>query len=352
MKRSTKTILRKILIDKENSKNRFTKNSFGFSVTLMFVVYLTFLIIVSGCDNTGEDINYREEMRHFVENISSYARSFDSDFIVVPQNGHELVSLNGEPDGEPAHDYLNSITGIGREDLYYGYTADNVETPLDAREEMIPFLDMAKNNGKVILVTDYCSDPAKIDDSYAKNNSMGYISFAADSRGLDKIPNYPSNPYNKNQENIHTLSDVKNFLYLINPDNNYSTKDDFIAALQNTDYDLLIIDLFFNGNQLTASDLNKLKIKKNGGSRLVICYMSIGEAEDYRYYWKQEWNTNPPDWIVAENPEWEGNYKVKYWDEQWQSIIFGNEDSYLYKIISSGFDGVYLDIIDAYEYFE
>lgn len=32
--------------------------------------------------------------------------------------------------------------------------------------------------------------------------------------------------------------------------------------------------------------------------------------------------------------------------------IFGSEDSYLDKIIDQGFDGVYLDIIDAYEYYQ
>jgi len=80
--------------------------------------------------------------------------------------------------------------------------------------------------------------------------------------------------------------------------------------------------------------------------------MSIGEAEDYRYYWKAEWKTNPPSWLAEENPNWPGNYKVRYWNEDWQNIIYGNNDSYLRKILDAGFDGVYLDIIDAFEYFE
>lgn len=80
--------------------------------------------------------------------------------------------------------------------------------------------------------------------------------------------------------------------------------------------------------------------------------MSIGEAEDYRYYWKEEWASNPPSWLDAENPDWEGNFKVRYWDTAWQDIIFGSDSSYMSKIINAGFDGVYLDIIDAYEYYE
>ena len=52
------------------------------------------------------------------------------------------------------------------------------------------------------------------------------------------------------------------------------------------------------------------------------------------------------------SPDWEGNYKVRYWEEDWQAIIYGDADSYLQKILDAGFDGVYLDIIDAFEYFE
>ncbi len=80
--------------------------------------------------------------------------------------------------------------------------------------------------------------------------------------------------------------------------------------------------------------------------------MSIGEAEDYRYYWNTSWTSNPPDWLAAENPDWPGNFKVQYWHQDWQDIIFGNNNSYSKKIIDAGFDGVYLDIIDAFEFFE
>ena len=59
-----------------------------------------------------------------------------------------------------------------------------------------------------------------------------------------------------------------------------------------------------------------------------------------------------PYFLAEENPDWEGNYKVKYWNTDWQNIIYGNNNAYVKKIIDAGFDGVYLDIIDAFEYFE
>ena len=84
----------------------------------------------------------------------------------------------------------------------------------------------------------------------------------------------------------------------------------------------------------------------------MLAYLSIGEAETYRYYWKWYWGwffgVFAPRWLGGENPEWPGNYGVRYWQEGWQKIIFGGEDGYLERIVKAGFDGVYLDRVDEY----
>lgn len=297
------------------------------------------------------DVDFRQEMRDFVIGISQYAKAEIDGFIVIPQNGQELVTVNGEGDGLPATAYLNAIDGVGREDLFYGYDDDNVATPTSERDYMIDYLDICENNNVEVLTTDYCWTESKMDDSYTQNFAKEYISFAAPDRELNVIPDYPSQIFNVNNLDIVTLSDAKNFLYLLNPDA-FATKQAFIDAVSGTNYDVLIIDCFFNEEILTFNDVAQLKTKLNGGSRLVISYMSIGEAENYRYYWQTAWSSNMPDWIEAENPDWEGNYKVRYWETDWQNIIFGSSEAYLDKIIDAGFDGVYLDIIDAFEYFE
>ncbi|MFQ6105260.1 MAG: endo alpha-1,4 polygalactosaminidase [Candidatus Glassbacteria bacterium] len=290
-------------------------------------------------------------MRDFVGEIGDYARSFDPSFIIIPQNGQELITGNGEEDGSPVISYLDAIDGVGREDLFYGYDGDNIPTPTFDRDYMISFLDIAEDNHVEVLVIDYCWTQSYVDDSYSQNSARGYISFAADHRELDNIPSYPEAPYKANSSDISSLSSAQNFLYLINP-GQFSDRGSFLSALEGTDFDLLIIDLFFNGQELTSTDVAALKRKDNGAARLVIAYMSIGEAEDYRYYWNPEWEVSPPDWLDEENLYWPGNYKVRYWEPDWQDIIFGNNDSYCKKIIDSGFNGAYLDIIDAFEYFE
>lgn len=294
----------------------------------------------------------RQDMRDFVIGISAYSKNIDPNFIIIPQNGHELLIENGEEAGPPALTYINAIDGVGREDLFYGYDNDDVATLPSERDYMISFMDIAKANGVKVLVTDYCSTHSKMDDSYVQNFSKGYISFSADERELNNVPSYPAAPYNVNSSTITSLAQAKNFLYIINTES-YATKDAFLSALRSTNYDIILIDLFYDGSvQLSNAEISSLKIKANGGARMVIAYMSIGEAEDYRYYWKSEWTPDSPSWLAEENPDWEGNYKVRYWNEAWQNIIYGNDSSYLKKIINAGFNGVYLDIIDAYEYFE
>ncbi|MCD6493423.1 MAG: endo alpha-1,4 polygalactosaminidase [Archaeoglobaceae archaeon] len=91
----------------------------------------------------------------------------------------------------------------------------------------------------------------------------------------------------------------------------------------------------------TKEEIQKIK----DAGIVPIAYISIGEAEDYRFYWKDEWFYNKPEWLGKENPEWEGNYAVKDWHEEWKRIVF----QYLDKIIEQGFCGVYLDRVDAFE---
>ncbi len=272
--------------------------------------------------------DYRQQMRNFVQQISAYAKQIHPNFIVIAQNGVNLTSLS-DSSYLPAVDYIEALDGIGQEGLFYGYDKDDQATPLAVRQRLSAFLDRAKDTGNItILVTDYCVTQEKIDDSYNQNQTQGYIAFAATHRELDTIPAYPSPIHRENARNIKVLQDVKNFLYLLFPDSEYLSKKAWLAALKKTNYDLIIIDLFYDKAALTKTEIQALKQKANGKKRLVIAYMSIGEAEDYRYYWQDNWRVGHPAFIVKQNPEWPGNYTVSYWDKAWQQIIFGHQNAY------------------------
>ncbi|MFC6631863.1 endo alpha-1,4 polygalactosaminidase [Microbulbifer taiwanensis] len=296
-------------------------------------------------------VDYKQEMRDFVRDISRYAKGIDSEFIVIPQNGIELVTTNGRDNGPLDTAYVGAVDGLAQESLFFGQNGIDQPTPLSERQRLQRFLDLAKDDGAVILVTDFAFSEVNIDDSYRDNEDAGYISFAADHEELDNIPGYPPEVHNSNFDNIEFLDEASNFLNLINP-RLYSTRQDLVDAISETDYDVVIIDFFFNGEEYTAEQIEQLKVKNNGGRRLLIAYVSIGQAEDDRFYWKSFWPTNPPAWLEERVPGTPGNYYVEYWKQGWQDIIFGNNDSYLFRILDADFDGAYLDYVDVFDHFE
>ncbi len=124
---------------------------------------------------------------------------------------------------------------------------------------------------------------------------------------------------------------------------------DLVAA---SPYDLMVVDYSRDGSgeqAFTRADVATMQRKQDGGTRIVLAYLSIGEAEDYRFYWQRNWLSAPPAWLGSENPDWPGNYTVRYWDPGWQSLILGSPGAYLDDIIAAGFDGIYLDRIDAFD---
>lgn len=309
-------------------------------------------LIPSACSHSQADsqkMNYRQEMRNFVIGMSRHAKAKNPNFLIIPQNGQELITTFGNKNDAVQEEYLRAIDGQAREDFFYGYPSENRKTPRDEHEWMKGPLVIAHDRGKGILVIDYTNKPDKKADSYASNDALGFISYVSPDRSMTEIP---TPPHRSNDSAIHALTDAKNFIYTINSEK-YETASSFIEALAKTTYDVVLIDAFFkDGNPFTKNQIERLKQKPNGQKRLVISYMSIGEAETYRYYWKSSWKNSKPEWIHRENPDWPGNYKVKYWNPEWQSIIYGESSSYLDRIIDQGFDGVYLDIIDAFFYFE
>ena len=125
------------------------------------------------------------------------------------------------------------------------------------------------------------------------------------------------------------------------------------AQIAPTTFDVAVIDYSRSGEESGRYSSAEMAALHSSG-RKVIAYLSIGEAEAYRYYFKPGWidpltgqpDSSAPCWLGRTNPDWEGNYKVQYWSEDWQRIVLG----YLDRIIADGFDGVYLDIVDAFEY--
>lgn len=125
-----------------------------------------------------------------------------------------------------------------------------------------------------------------------------------------------------------------------------------IAKAAASPFDLLVIDYARDGSDETAlkpKDLERMRHRSEGQPRKLLAYLSVGEAESYRFYWNTRWKREKPDWLLGENPDWDENFAVRFWDEGWQRLMCGAPEAYLDRILAAGFDGVYLDKCDVYE---
>ena len=148
-------------------------------------------------------------------------------------------------------------------------------------------------------------------------------------------------------------SNPASFAYILQADSFAKTKSAAVAQLKESGRDWIVLDAAFaDDTPWEQEDLDTIRSGKAG--RKVVAYLSIGEAEEYRPYWQSEWVSNgkrtadAPVWLGIENPEWKGNYQVKYWNADWQKLMLPAIDD----AMAHGFDGVYLDVVDGFETYE
>jgi cysteinyl-tRNA synthetase len=155
--------------------------------------------------------------------------------------------------------------------------------------------------------------------------------------------------------------EISNFMYQLQE--LYETAR--IDELDATEYDMLVVEPGFNFSEFpyeTDYLVSQLKTKPNGDERILLAYIDIGQAEDYRDYWltqqsnaAENWqgptlgNPGNPDFIVSTDPDgWAGNYPVAYWHAGWKDLWVG-DDGIIQKIADFGFDGIYLDWVEGYD---
>lgn len=289
-------------------------------------------------DSGKESTKAGKKMQEFVINLSKYARKFDADFIVIPQNGSELAFQNVQPHKPLCQNYLNAIDGIAIEELFFDENGKADDYRINNLKKIVA--------QKKVIVSEFIKEPNDHNRIIQLNQEAGFVPF------IRSAENYhyhliPEKIINENENDITKLNDVQNFLYLINADD-FDTKNELIEKVSNTNYDLVLIDLFYLSFPYSKKEIEKLQMKKNGKKRLVICYLNIGAAENWRNYWQSDWKLGNPKWLKKNYKGYDNEIYVQFWEPAWQKIIFGNDDSYLKKIVDAGFDGVFLDNVEAY----
>lgn len=173
------------------------------------------------------------------------------------------------------------------------------------------------------------------------------------------------------------LSDVQYWAYQIQG----LSEDGAIDALVQSRYELLVIEPTRTDWSDQGQDAERFfdtkgmvrRLKASPGAdgnhrKLVLAYIDIGQAEEWRWYWtwSKVWRPGAPrpkgwpKFIAVPDPDgWDGNYVVKYWEPAWKDILLHGKNtgrhadrdyvSILDEVVRDGFDGVYLDWVEAYE---
>lgn len=137
---------------------------------------------------------------------------------------------------------------------------------------------------------------------------------------------------------VDTVENKKPKLNILNKDKYeqvswaYYLKDPVLLAIETAPFSLFVIDVENENTVFTKEQISKLQKTKK-----VFAYLSLGDAEDYRSYWKPLWNQKKPKWLGNEHPLWKGNFSVQdLLNKEWLEITKQQLD----HVISVGYDGI------------
>jgi len=306
----------------------------------------------------GVIINFKEHMRTFVESISANARTIRPTFLVIAKDGLTLVDKQDPEDDTlsfPARTYMRALDGVLESNLLDETVTSPDGKPMPdlaaALKRRKTYEATAATFGLKIFNLEFSTAPAAVGKLYSDSAKKGFVPFVAANPMLATLPKHPAHAFHVNPKSINAAEEVRNYL-MIDNSQTFGTTRDYMQTLRNTNYDMLVIDVFHKNKPLTRKDVEFLKYKKLGGKRLVLAQMDISSAATFRYYWQAGWGKGKPPFIWAPYRQDPDRYRTIYWDPAWQTIIAGNIKSYLYGIIDLGFDGVVLKGIDGWQYFE
>jgi hypothetical protein len=217
----------------------------------------------------------------------------------------------------------------------------------DHKRRVLRAFGALRDAGRPIFSIDNCPTQAAVDAAHRAADRDHVVSFADQGNAkLDRIP--PGHPFHENASAIGTLAQVRTLLP--NPKGDrFGSKEEWLAALSATSYDAMVIDVSWRGIDLiTKADVARLKYKNLGGPRLVLAEMPMGRAFDGRWYWQTGWQAGRPAFLFAVDPHEAGAYVIDAQDPAWKEIL----GKTIAGIIDLGFDGVVMDDLDWYLWFE
>jgi Predicted extracellular endo alpha-1,4 polygalactosaminidase or related polysaccharide hydrolase len=217
----------------------------------------------------------------------------------------------------------------------------------ERQRRVVYALDAMRQEGRRILSIENCKTRKEADAAYAASDRDRVLTYAAvDLERLSVLPK--GHPRAENADPVATITAARNWLPLLRADR-FGTKAEWVMALAGTNHDALLIDVAHRGaDPLNREEVARLKYKRLGSPRLVLAVLPVGKAYDWRWYWRKGWEAGNPPFLFAPDPDEPGSFVASMAAPQWKELL----GQYIAGIIDLGFDGVVLDDLDTYLWFE
>lgn len=217
----------------------------------------------------------------------------------------------------------------------------------ERQRRIVYALDAMRKEGRRVLSIENCKSQAEADAAYKSSDRDRVLSYAAvDAATLDVLPK--GHPRAENSDPVATITTARNWLPLLRGDR-FGTKAEWVMAMEGTNYDALLIDVTHRGaDPLGKEDVARLKFKQLGSARLVLAVLPLGKAYDWRWYWRKGWEAGNPAFLFAPDADDPGSFVTLMSSPQWRELL----GKYITGIVELGFDGVVLDDLDTYLWFE
>jgi endo-alpha-1,4-polygalactosaminidase (GH114 family) len=313
-------------------------------------------------------INYREELRNNINELASFARKRNRDFIIIVHEGEELLyKSNWEYQLEAYNKARRRGFNVADPTFLRDIRRSSPDRPPEVGTTPRFFLRninaLAVNNAFCgdrepvrqgirdrirIISIDRCKNGDAFDEAVqeAGGSNTLFYGFIRPDMAFRRIRNQPI--IGENVRNIFTINDASNISFLID-DSLYREKFDMIEDILNSNFDIVVIRPFFRGTDpFTREEIHSMKLKKSGPKRLIIAMQNITEANDNHYYWNPRWTVNNPSWIRRASFIDNNAVIVEYWNEAWKNIM----SRFFRGIVDSGYDGAFLTGLQNHKYFE
>lgn len=294
------------------------------------------------------DHSPREEMRRLIVELSTYAHELRQEAIVMHTNGLDLGATQA-----PTQAYFQAIDGVITESLFFSYeNGKTISQPLAGTRDQLNKCGLYNERNKTVLAIEYKDPSAPLPQTTADERAAATLfehfqAFTPVLLTADPLLKELTPPQNGTHPGkVSSLDDVRSFAYVINSGDN--TRQTMMDTLSSAPHDLFVLDHYAAWQApYTPDDLHKLHMRADGSHRLLLGYISIGEAAKHFYYWKKEWNAFPPCWAAGSNTNW-GSVRARYWCPHWKRLMY----QYVQMLLSMGFDGIVMDTVDVYAAFE